>query len=124
MIKKILTDTEYTITSNKTISIKNTISFTAKNLSLILVTSSNKIVYNFACDDKRATVSNNIITLVDNTISLTDKLTIILSYSDEEQTEKLNDISVLNYKIESILNDILEEQRITNKYLKKIYNPE
>ena len=39
-------------------------------------------------------------------------------------SEKSNEIELNTNRAEITLNDILEEQRLTNKLLKKIYNPE
>jgi hypothetical protein len=124
MIKRLLSNTEYTITDINTIIIDNSISFEHKNLSLILDTVDNRIIYNFACDDKRATASGNTIPLLDETILTTDSLTIIMSFDEGSEIEKLESLILWNSKIESLLEESLEEQRITNKYLKKIYNPE
>lgn len=124
MIKKLLIDTEYTVTSTTTILVDGNIKFEAKNLSLILDTVDNRIVYNFACEDKRAAVSNNTITLLDETVELTDSLTIIMSFDEGSEIDKLDNIILWNSRIEGILEESLEEQRTTNKYLKKIYNHE
>ena len=124
MIKKLLLDTEYSITSANTIVIAASISFEQKNLNLIIDTVDNRIVYNFACDDKRATVSGQTITLLDETVLTTDQLTIIMSFEEGSEIAKLEENILWNKRIESILTESLEEQRITNKYLKKIYNPE
>ena len=124
MIKKLLTDQEYTITSTSTIKIDSTIKFEAKNLSLILVTASNKIVYNFACDDKKATVSGQTITLVDERILTTDLLTIIMTFEEGSEIERLDDILLWNKRVHNTLVSIVEQQTETNKLLKKIYNHE
>lgn len=124
MIKKLLTEEEYTVTSENTIVISNSISFEAKNLNLILVTEDNRIVYNFACDDKKAIVTEQTITLIDETILDTDSLTIIMSFDEGSDIERLEDIILWNTRIESLLQSIVDGQEITNKWLRKIYNPE
>jgi hypothetical protein len=124
MIKKLLSDIEYTITSPTTIVIDPSISFEARNLNLILDTVDNRIVYNFACDDKRATIVGQTITLLDESVLLTDSLTIIMSFDEGSEIEKLQDIVLWNTRIESLLQTFVDQQKITNKYLKKIYNPE
>jgi hypothetical protein len=124
MIKRLLTDNEYTIINTTTILIDSSVEFEAKNLNLILDTTDNRIVYNFACEDKRASISGQTITLLDETVELTDSLTIIMSFDEGSEIEKLENLIVWNSRIESLLEESLEEQRITNKYLKKIYNPE
>lgn len=124
MIKKLLEDTEYTVTSTTTILIDSSINFEAKNLSLIMDTADNRIVYNFACDDKRATILGNIITLLDETILITDSLTIIMSFDEGSQIEKLDNILLWQKKVLDTLVAQVEEQVETNKLLKKIYNPE
>lgn len=124
MIKRLLTDKEYTITGTKTIVIDNEINFEQKNLNLIIDTVDNRIVYNFACDDKRATVLGQIITLLDETVALTDTLTIILSFDQGSEIARLEENILWNSRQEKLLAEMLEEQKITNKILKKIYNPE
>lgn len=125
MIKKLLLDTDYTIIDSKNIEINNKIEFTAKNLNLILITKDNKIVYNFACDDKRADVDGQIITLVDEEISdISSKLTIIMSFDEGSEIARLDKNILWNKRIEHTLTDLLKEQVTTNKYLKKLYNPE
>jgi hypothetical protein len=125
MVKKLLLDTEYTIIDSKTIEINNQIKFKAKNLNLILITKDNKIVYNFACDDKRATIDGQVISLIDEEIAdITNSLTIIMSFDEGSEIAKLNENILWNKRIEHILTHLLEEQVITNKYLKKLYNPE
>ena len=124
MIKKLLTDQEYTVTSTSIINIDNSIKFEAKNLSLILDTTDNRIVYNFACEDKRATVVGNTITLLDETILTTDSLTIIMSFDEGSEIEKLDNILLWQKKVLNTLVAQVEQQIETNKLLKKIYNPE
>jgi hypothetical protein len=124
MTKRLLTDSEYTVTSDTTITIDSSIAFGAENLNLIIDNTDNRIVYNFACEDLRATVSSQTITLVDTTIDTSDSLTIIMSFEKGDSLDKLDNIILWDSRIESLLKEFLEEQRITNKYLKKIYNPE
>ena len=124
MIKRLLTDTEYTVTSTNTIVIDLGISFEQKNLNLIIDTVDNRIVYNFACDDKRATVSGKTITLIDETVLTTDSLTIIMSFDEGSEIEKLEEGILWNKRIHDTLVYLAEGQAETNKILKKIYNPE
>jgi hypothetical protein len=125
MIKRLLSNTEYTIINPTTIEIDVNIKFEAKNLNLIISTSSNKILYNFACDDKTANVNGQIITLLNEEIDTTeDLLTIIMSFEEGSEIAKLNENILWNKRIQHILLHMLDEQMITNKYLQKIYNPE
>lgn len=123
MIKKLLTDTEYNITSTTTIKIDSSIVFNAKNLSLIIDTVDNRIVYNFACADKRASVSGQIITLLDSTILITDSLTIIMSFDEGSEVAKLEENILWTKKIQNLLVTQIEQQKETNKLLQKIYKP-
>ena len=124
MIKRLLTDKEYTITSTNTIVIGSSVSFEQKNLNLIIDTVDNRIVYNFACDDKRATVSGQTITLLDETVLTTDSLTIIMSFEEGREIARLDEAILWNKKIHDTLVYLAEGQAETNKLLKKIYNPE
>ena len=124
MIKKLLADTEYTITSTSSIKIDSTISFGPQNLSLIMDTADNRVVYNFACGDKRASISGQIITLLDETILTTDSLTIIMSFEEGSEIARLEENILWNKKIHDTLVYLAEGQVETNKLLKKIYNPE
>ena len=124
MIKKLLSDAEYTITSTTTIVIDIDIKFEHKNISLITQTLSNDIVFNFACEDLRATLLGNTITLVDDVVILGEELSIILSFEEGSSTAELKDITLWNKRQEGLLEELLEEQKLTNKLLKKIYNPE
>jgi len=113
MIKRLLTDTEYTITSTTTIAIDSSISFKHKNISLITQTLSNDIVFNFACEDLRATLSGNVITLVDETIILGEELSIILSFEEVKD----NKVTEAN---SHLLKEILTQLKINNEYLSDI----
>ena len=124
MIKRLLTDQEYTILSTTTIVIDNNIKFKHKNISLITQTLSNDIVFNFACEDLRATLAGNVITLVDETVILGEELSIILSFEEGSSIDKLEDITLWSKRQEGLLTRILEEQKLTNKILNKIYNPQ
>jgi len=123
MIKKLLTDEEYTVTSTTTIKIDSSIVFNAKNLNLIIDTVDNRIVYNFACTDKRASVSGQTITLLDNTILTTDSLTIIMSFDEGSEVAKLEENILWTKKIQNLLVNQIEQQKETNKLLQKIYKP-
>jgi hypothetical protein len=46
-----------------------------------------------------------------------------MSFDEGSEIEKLEDLILWNSRIEGLLEESLKEQRITNKYLKKIYNP-
>jgi hypothetical protein len=124
MTKRLLTDMEYTIVDINTITIDSTISFTAENLNLIIDTADNRIVYNFACEDLRATVSGQTITLIDTTIDTSDSLTIIMSFEEGSEIAKLEENISWNKKIQDALTSMIELQTETNKILKKISNPE
>jgi len=113
MIKKLLTDEEYTITSTNTIAIDPSIKVKHKNLSLITQTLSNNIVFNFACEDLRATLSGNVITLVDETIILGEELSIILSFEEVKD----NKVTEAN---SHLLKEILTQLKINNEYLSDI----
>ena len=123
MIKKLLEDTEYTVTSTTTIIIDSSIKFGAKNLSLIMDTVDNRVVYNFACEDKRASISGQIVTLLDETILTTDSLTIIMSFDEGSEVAKLEENILWTKKIQNLLVNQIEQQKETNKLLKKIYKP-
>jgi hypothetical protein len=47
-----------------------------------------------------------------------------MSFDEGSEIEKLQDIVLWNTRIESLLQTFVDQQKITNKYLKKIYNPE
>jgi hypothetical protein len=124
MVKRLLTDNEYTITSTTTIVIDGSISFEHKNIGLIIVTVDNNIVYNFACDDVKCTVVGSIITLVDKEIETTDSLTIVLQFEEGSDLEQLKETTLWNKRQEALLKESLEVQTETLKYIKKLYNPE
>lgn len=124
MTKRLLLDSEYTIVDSNTITINSSITFTAENLNLIIDTVDNRIVYNFACEDLRATVSGQVITLVDATIDLTDSLTIIMSFQEESALDILDSMDLGTKRLVTALNNMVEQQMETNKYLRKMYNPE
>lgn len=123
MEKRLLNNEEYTITSSTTIEISHTISFEAKNLSIILVTSNNNIIYNFACTDLKVSITNQIITLLDAEINVTDSLTIIMIFENKDAISKLEENILWTKKIQNLLVNQIEQQKETNKLLQKIYKP-
>lgn len=122
--KRLLTDLEYTITSTTTIVLSNDIVFEHKNIGLIVVTADNEIVYNLLCEDLKCTVSSQTITLLDKNIELTDSLTIVLQFEEGSDAERLDDITLWNKRQEKLLYRIGEGIEESNRWLKKIYNPE
>ena len=124
MIKRLLSDLEYTISGIDTIIIDSNISFVQKNISLIVKTLTNEIVYNFACEGFSGSVDGNTITLLDKEVSLIDELTIILILEDDSELKELEAVTLWNKRQESLLSRQIELQEETNKYLKKIYNPQ
>lgn len=118
MIKRLLTDAEYTITSTTTIVIASSISFEHKNLALITQTLSNDIVFNFACEDLRATLSGNTITLVNGVVILGEELSIILSFEEgETEQEKLLRL-ILNQT--EVNQSIIEELKLQTELLRTL----
>lgn len=124
MIKYTLDNNKYTFDSiRKTITFKTKIEL--RDILLISNITTGQVLYNFACEDLNATLSDLILTLETTLVGATstDELVIILQ-REEEEGESILDLSELLSKLDVTLNDILEEQRITNKLLYKIYNPE
>jgi hypothetical protein len=94
---------------------------TKENLFLVTNTTTNTILYNFACDGFGGEIDDNILTLQTSASSQnTDSLQIIVHQKDEEtfanSSTKLNQYTQID-----LLNLIYEELQIQTKLLKKIY---
>ena len=126
MTKRLLETNEYFITpTGVLLSISETVE--KKNISLIIKASNNTILYNITCPELGGTFDVATQTLSLNsteTITEGDELIIILLLSEGSDSLYLKGINEKLYQLLSIESDKLEEQTITNKLLKKIYNPE
>jgi len=127
MDKKLLEKNEYFVTSTGDILFVIREKICKHNISLIIKTSNNTILYNTTCPDLDGsfTESSQILNL-DSTEAILEgeELTIILLLDEGSETLLLSDINQKNYLSTHILQEILEEQQKTNKLLTKIYNPE
>lgn len=124
MVKKLLADNEYEITSSTTIYFP-TLSLELKNIAVIIKASTNETVYNFACEGYDGTLSGGkTLTLLNTTVTPGEELIIILMFEEGSNVEKLSSIELWSKRQEKLLAELLEAQLENNKVLKKIYNPE
>ena len=87
-----------------------------------------EVIFNPATVGSFGTLSDNILTLDYDTTTHndTDVLYLCVKFSDDiKATEKtLQSVSLDTTRVENLLNILIEEQQLTNKTLRKIYNPE
>lgn len=89
-------------------------------INLTKGTSSNITLYNFGCEGLGGTLFGNVLTLELDTTSMLSSDDLVVIVEDRQITDLLLD----NNTALKCLKAILESQEETNKWLRKIYNPE
>lgn len=125
MDKRILEDTEYTFNAiSKTIMFFD--NYNIQDILLITNVTDNEIIYNFGCVGFGGDLTNNKKLVLDYDTSFmsdTDDLQIVV-YAKNSSNNERNKLLNLITKQTEVLDECLEELKINNKYLRKIYNPE
>lgn len=124
MKKYVLDKASYTFDSTNSLIIFNT-DVELRDILLITNVTDGITIYNFACEGQTGDIVSNVLSLTYDTSSMEDSDELLIILQEEDTTEvNLDKINLNSSRAEITLNDILEEQRLTNKLLKKIYNPE
>jgi len=126
MKKLILDEGEYSFNAaDRTITLTAHTDLLKKEyLLLVTNTTDNQIIYNFGCDGYGGIINEitNTVTLEYDTSSMqnSDRLQIVL-YTEMSDTDT-NMLELLQMQTESLecLNNILEQQKLTNQWLKEI----
>ena len=108
--------------SEKTITFTSTLDVTLHNLLLITNVTNNNIIYNFACDGYGGTIDSLTLTLEQDTTSMSDgdTLQIIMAVDATIQEQRVEELIGGSNEALSCLNNILEQQKLTNVWLKEI----
>jgi hypothetical protein len=105
--------------SMKTISFKDD-DLEQRNIVLITnLTVDNTIIYNFACSDVGGTMADDVLTLdygTNASMNDSDDLVIII----EDTGDILSELKEIKANTRFLLNDLIEQQKITNKHLEQI----
>lgn len=125
MNKYVLDTSKYTFdASTRTITFVDDI--TVQEILVITNVTDGIIIYNFACEGFTGELSGKILTLEFDTRSMsdTDDLLVILQQNDTSVEDGLADVTTVSNRQQVTLANILEELKLTNKLLGKIYDHE
>lgn len=116
--------------SEQTVRITGLDNLTLDQILLITNVNDNVVIYNFAKNTLGGSIDNNVITLAHDTTAMSDSDELQIFVEIDEPIPVINksvdganiDIRQIDALKINILENILEEQKKTNKLLQKIYN--